>query len=123
MTHTLHVPWFYVSFTQIAQEEDRLAQMLMLSELRQLQRLAQDSTVAVLEVNVVIPGHMAPDRKWLMTPLAAVWEGKIRGEDVIDQVYVAADGRRFSGYANVTHEDELDGRRLVYRTLVVSTYR
>ena len=112
----LHAPWFYVVCSQDYGADGEFMHMLLLSHGMQLQQLSQDSAIEVVEVNVVLPAHMTPQKRWIMEPLASLWEGHMPGEKVLFQVYVTADGRRYVSDDALAHENELVDKKLIYQS-------
>lgn len=110
----LHTPWFYCVYAQEYEDGGTFRQMIQLSHPTQLEQLFLVSGIEVVEVQVVLPSHMTSQDRWIMSPLASIWEGEVREDESTELVYITSDGERFCLNEKVTNENQLADKRLLY---------
>lgn len=110
----LHAPWLHCVYEAKSEDGGEFRHMIFLSHPEQLQEMSKMEGIEIIEVQVVLPSHMTRQDKWIMSPLASIWEGKTPGEDYTEVVYVTLDGRRFSFSGKITNENQLTDKRLLY---------
>lgn len=73
--HGLQLPWFYVALSESLQGE-RQGRMLMISDTFLLGELVANQTPVskIIEIQVVIPGWMNQEGRWLMQPIVTLTE-------------------------------------------------
>lgn len=116
----IHTPWFFCVYAVPYEDGEEFMHMIFLSRDQQLQEMSQ-MEIKILEVQVVLPFHITKQDRWIMAPLASIWEGEIAGEDYTELVYVTLDGRRFSSNGKVSDESQLVNKRLFYQTPIEHT--
>lgn len=112
----LHVPWFHCVCTESYEDEGAFRHMVFLSDLSQLNQLALMSGIDVIDIQVVLPAYMTGQGRWIMAPLASVWEGEASEHGDTAQMYVTVDGRRFCTSTEITNENQLIDKQLVYQS-------
>jgi len=111
----LHIPWFYCVYEE-EYEDGKFRHMVLLSHPSQLDQISQMSRIVVVEVQVVLPAYMTGQDRWIMVPLASIWEGEAPGNGGIEHVYITVDGRRFCSNEKITEENQLMGKQLLYQS-------
>lgn len=111
----LHFPWFYCVYTEGYEGDGKSRHMALLSHPAQLQQMSQMEGIEVVEVQVVMPSHMTNEGRWIMNPLASIWEGELPGDGSTEVVYITSDGRRFCINENIKNEDQLFDKRALYQ--------
>jgi len=112
----LFMPWFYMTYRYEAEEDFKLSEMLCLTQIRDLLEATRSEQLEVIEVNVMLPGHMTGKGRWTMEPLAEIWVGEepeAAGQEAY--VYVTASGARYLGTSLCDHPDELKNLELLYK--------
>jgi hypothetical protein len=117
----LHTPWFYCVYAQEYEDGGKFMDMIHLSHPTQLEQLSLVSGIEVVEVQVVLPSHMTNQDKWIMSPLASIWEGEVPEDDSTELVYITSDGQRFCTNQQITKEDQLADKRLFYQSPIEQT--
>jgi hypothetical protein len=112
----LHVPWFYCVYTESYEDEREFRHMVFLSRPSQLNQLALMSGIDVVDIQVVLPAYMTGQGRWIMAPLASVWEGETPEYGDTEQMYTTVDGRRFCTNTEITDENQLIDKQLVYQS-------
>ena len=110
----LHAPWFYCVYAQEYEDGQKFRQMIQLSHPTQLEQLFLVGGIEVVEVQVVLPSHMTSEDRWIMSPLASIWEGELPGDGSTALVYITSNGERFCLNEKVTDENQLADKRLLY---------
>lgn len=109
----VHSPWFYCMFSEKCEDGGEKNNMIFLCHPAQLAELFEmDGVVEVLDIQVVLPSHMTKEERWVMRPLASIWEGEVDG--YTELVYVTSDGQRFSTSREIADESQLTDKRLLY---------
>lgn len=117
----IHAPWFFCVYVSQYEDGGEFRHMIFLSRDQQLQEMSRMEGIIIEEVQVVLPFHMTKKNRWIMTPLASIWEGEIPGEDYTELVYVTLDGNRFSFNGELADEDQLLNKRLFYQSPIEQT--
>lgn len=89
----LHLPWFYVQYSRNFDDES-CHSMFIFSRIEQLQELAENPSVKIIEVNVVTPGYINKSDSWQMGRLTKILKGMgvLEGSDAPIFIYVLTDG-------------------------------
>lgn len=111
----LHIPWFYCVYEEEC-EDLEFRHMVLLTHPSQLNQISQMSGIDVVEVQVVLPAYMTGQDRWIMVPLASIWEGEVPDNGGIEHVYITVDGRRFCSNEKITEENQLMGKQPLYQS-------
>lgn len=114
----LHAPWFYCVYAQEYENGGKFRHMVLLGNPVQLEQLSLVSEIEIVEVQVVLPGHVTGQNRWIMTPLASIWEGEAT-DGSTERVYVSQGGKRFCHDKNITNENQLGDKRLLFESPIV----
>lgn len=114
----LHTPWFYCVYQTEDEDGGEFRHMILLSHHAQLQDMSHMDGIEIVEVQVVLPAHITNQGRWIMSPLASIWEGEMPGEDYTECVYVTLSGHRFSFNGKVTNENQLADKRILFQSPV-----
>lgn len=113
----LHVPWFHVVY-EIPPEHEHGGSLrcpVFLNELHQLAQMVTDG-VKLVEVQVVLPGHLTGQDRWTMEPVVEIWEGIAPGpSDFKTYVYVLPNGKRYLSSGLDENEADLFDLQLVFK--------
>lgn len=115
----LHVPWFHLRYLPPEQADGgvKLWLLAFLDNVSQLVDLQQAEGIEIDEVQVVLPPHLSRKRRWIMEPLAEIWEGmepREHGHRVY--VYALRNGKRYVDSVFARTEADLVDRRLIFRS-------
>lgn len=114
--HHLHLPWFHCSYIGEDEDGEKFTHMIFLSRPEQLQQMALTEGLEITELQIVLPGHMSKQGQWVMRPLAEIWAGEVPGEGCTELVYVTSAGERFCFNEEISDENQLADKRLLYPT-------
>ena len=111
----IHAPWFYCVYAVEYEDGMKFRHMILLNEPVQLEQLSQVREIEVVEVQVVLPGHVTGQGRWIMTPLASIWEGDAP-DGSWERVFVTQAGERFCFNKKITDENQLGDKRLLFES-------
>ena len=114
----MHAPWFYCVYAVEYEDGGKFRHMILLGDPQQLEQLSLVSEIEVVEVQVVLPGYVTGQGRWIMTPLASIWEGDTANGST-ERVFVTQTGERFCLNKKITNENQLGDKRLLFESPIV----
>jgi hypothetical protein len=114
----IHAPWFYCVYAVEYEGGGKSRHMILLGDPQQLEQLSLVSDIEVIEVQVVLPGYVTGQVRWIMTPLASIWEGDA-ADGSTERVFVSQTGERYCINSKITNENQLDDKRLIFESPIV----
>lgn len=114
----MHTPWFYCVYAVEYEDGGKFRHMVLLGEPVQLEQLSLVHEIEVVEVQVVLPGYVTGQGRWIMTPLASIWEGDT-ADGSKELVFITQTGERFCLNKEITDENKLDNKRLLFESPIV----
>lgn len=114
----MHAPWFYCVYAVEYEDGGEFRHMILLGDTQQLQQLSLASEIEVVEVQVVLPGYVTGLDRWIMVPLASIWEGDTT-DGSTERVFVSQTGERFCLNNKITSENQLGDKRLLFESPIV----
>lgn len=110
---TEFLPWFYCLYSEEFEKGVIKKNMISMIHPDQFVELLEtENVIELLDVQVVLPAHMTKEERWIMRPLTTLWEGEV--DDYTEFVYVTSDGKRFSTCREITDENQLENRRMLF---------
>ncbi len=114
----MHAPWFYCTYAVEYEDGGKFRHMILLAEPMQLEQLSAVSEIELIEVQVVLPSYVTGQGRWIMAPLASIWEGDT-SDGVTELVFVTQTGERFCFNKEITNENQLVDKRLRFESPIV----
>lgn len=111
----LHAPWFYCVYAVEYEDGGKFRHMILLGDTVQLEQLSRIREIEVVELQVVLPGYVTGQSRWIMTPLASIWEGEVT-DGSTERLFVTQAGERFCFNKDITDENQLGDKRLLYES-------